>query len=136
MTYDPTNTPVHLYFDSIPNDPWLFVTLDNKLSAKYYIQCPDTWEYGLRNRVEKHLKFYKLHELYSIHAGEEIADKLSMWRTLINHGGIDILKLSIEAESKSIEQNDINSWKAALYRGLITDFEKLKIYFFNEGLGI
>lgn len=134
IIYDSTNTPIHLYFDTIPNDPWLFVELDDNLSATYYTNCPDTWNVGLRSRVEKHLTFYNLHKLYSIHAGEEIADKLGMWKKLIDYGGIEMLRLAIEAECKSIEQNDINSWKAALYRGLISDFEKLKAYFFNQGI--
>ena len=136
ITYDSMNTPVHLYFDNIPNEPWLFAELDDNLAVTYYTNCPDSWDCELRSRVQKHLTFYNLHKLYSIHAGEEIADKLGMWKNLIDYGGTELLKLSIESECKSIEQNDINSWKAALYRGLLSDFEKLKTYFFSQYIGV
>lgn len=136
MSLDPSNTPVHIYCDDIPNEPWLFVKLDDKLEAMYYIACPESWDANLRSRLENHLNCYKLHSLYSSHAAQEIADKIGMWETLVTAGGLEQLYLIIEAECKSIELNDINSWKAALYRGLKSDFEKVKGFLFAKGLGL
>jgi len=136
MTLDPKNTPVHLYFDSIPDEPWLFTKIDENLEVIYFVNCPKTWDAGLRSRIEKHLDFYKLYDLYSSHASQEIADKLYRWRELVELGGIDELQTYIESECRSIEQSDVNSWKAALYRGLKNDFDKIKIYFFNLGVAV
>lgn len=132
MSLEPSNTPVHIYCDDIPNEPWLYVKLDDKLEAMYYIACPESWDSDLRSRLENHLNCYKLHSLYSSHAAQEIADKISMWETLVTAGGLEQLYLIIEAECKSIELNDINSWKAALYRGLKSNFEKVKGFLFTQ----
>ena len=136
MTLDPLNTPVHLYFDTIPDEPWLFTRIDENLEVIYFVACPSTWDEGLRSRIEKHLDFYKLHDLYSSHASQEIADKLGKWKELVILGGIDQLKDCIYSECKSAEQNDMNSWKAALYRGLRKDFDKIKVYFFDRIIGV
>lgn len=136
MTFDPQNTPVHLYFDFVPDEPWLFTRIDENLEVIYFVKCPQTWDAGLRSRVEKHLDFYKLYDLYSIHASQEVADKLCRWEELVEFGGINQLQTYIESECKSIEKSDINSWKAALYRGLKNDFDKIKTYMFNRGVGV
>lgn len=130
-SYDPENTPVHLYFDDIPNKPWLQVTVGDNLEILYYISCPDTWDSGLRKRLEKHLDFYDLHELYSSHASGEIANSMHMWKKTVMQSNIETLKLSLMDECESAEYNDMNSWKAALYRGLVDNFDKVKTYVFN-----
>lgn len=128
LSYNPVDMPVHLYYDIIPNEPWLFVKLKDNLEVIYYISCPDSWELGMRSRLEKHLDFYNLHILYSSHAAQEIADRTMSWKILANKAGFEQLKASIECECQSIESNDINSWKAALYRGIVSDFDILKKY--------
>jgi len=34
-------------------------------------------------------------------------------------------------ECESAEINDMNSWKSALYRGLVENFDKVKAYIFQ-----
>lgn len=130
-SYDPKNTPVHLYFDDIPNEPWLYVTVGDNLEILYYISCPDTWETGFRERLEKHLDFYELHELYSSHANGEVANSVHMWKKTFMRSGPETLRLALIDECESAENNDLNSWKAALYRGLVANFEKVKAYIFR-----
>lgn len=128
VSLDSKNVPVHLYFDNIPDDKFLHVTVMDNLEILYYISCPNVEDEGLKARLEKHLDFYKLHELYSSHAASEIADKIHMWKTALEEFGEDILRLSIDSECRSAEMNDINSWKSALYRGLVNNFDKLLAY--------
>ena len=116
MEFDPNKTPVHIYFDELPNVPWLFVNIGSLMEVTYYISCPNTWDAGLRNRVEQHLDFYNLHQLYSSHAAQEIADAKMLWQTLLTTGGQSALHSIICSARKSAECNDMNSWKAALYR--------------------
>lgn len=128
ISCDSQNIPVHLYFDDIPNEPWLHVTVGDNLEILYYISCPKTVDEGVRKRLEKHLEFYDLHELYSSHASSQIADSINMWKKVMFQSGEQALKLSLEDECESAEKNDINSWKSALYRGLINNFDKVKSY--------
>lgn len=128
VSLDSKNVPVHLYFDNIPDDKFLHVTVMDNLEILYYISCPNVEDEGLKARLENHLDFYKLHELYSSHAASEIADKIHMWKTALEEVGEDILRLSIDSECRSAEMNDINSWKSALYRGLVNNFDKLLAY--------
>ncbi|MBR2869338.1 MAG: HNH endonuclease [Clostridia bacterium] len=128
ISFVPSEMPVHLYFDEIPNEPWLYVKIKDNFETLYYVSCPESWEVGLRNRMKNHLDIYNLHSLYSSHAAQEIADNMMRWENLVNQAGIDELKIHIERECKSIESNDINSWRAALYRALVSDFDKLKDY--------
>lgn len=128
VSLDSKNVPVHLYFDNIPDDKFLHVTVMDNLEVLYYISCPNVEDEGLKARLEKHLDFYKLHELYSSHAASEIADKIHMWKTALEKFGEDILRLYIDSECRSAEMNDINSWKSALYRGLVNNFDKLLAY--------
>lgn len=131
VAYDSQNTPIHIYFDDVPNEPWLQVTVGDNLEILYYISCPDTWDVGLRSRVEKHLDFYNLHELYSSHANGEVANSIHMWKKTIIQSNPEVLKLSLIDECESAELNDMNSWKSALYRGLVANFDKVKKYIFG-----
>ena len=128
---DPQNTPVHLYFDDIPNEPWLHVTVGHNLEILYYISCPNTWDISICSRLEKHLDFYKLHELYSSQASSDIANSLFMWKKTLGQSGDEALRLSLVDTCESAEHNDMNSWKSALYRGLVADFDKVKAYIFS-----
>ncbi len=125
---DSQNTPIHLYFDDIPDDVWLYVTVGDNLEILYYISCPETWEEGIRKRLEKHLDYYELHELYSSHAADEIANNLHLWKQILLESDSEILRLAITDVCASVENCDKNSWKAALYRGLVADFDKVITY--------
>ena len=127
-SYDSKNMPVHLYFDDLPKEPWLQVTVGDNLEILYYISCSDSWDKGIRSRLEKHLDFYDLYDLYSSHANSEVANSIHMWKKVVTHSEPEALKLALIDECESAEVNDINSWKAALYRGLVANFDKVKEY--------
>ena len=77
------------------------------------------------------LDFYNLHELYSSHANGEVANSIHMWKKTIIQSNPEVLKLSLIDECESAELNDMNSWKSALYRGLVANFDKVKKYIFG-----
>ena len=131
---DPQNTPIHLYFDDVPNEPWLHVTVGDNLEILYYVSCPDTWDVGIRNRLAKHLDIYKLHKLYSSQASNDIANSIFMWRKTLCQSSDETLRLSLMDACESAEYNDMNSWKAALYRGLVANFDKVKEYILSQFL--
>ncbi len=123
MVLKPDSTPVHLYFDRIPNDFWLHTELGDNMEVKYYAQCPEYWEEALRARVEKHLDFYKLHKLYSAHAAQDIESNKLMWLKILTVASPEALRAAIIDTKESAEENDLNSWRSALYRGLADNFE-------------
>lgn len=128
MILAPGATPVHLYYDRLPEEPWLHVRIGDNLEITYFVSCPDSWDKSLRGRVEGHLNVYHLHELYSAHAATEMEDKKRMWKKLIDLGmEQDVLDDICEMRS-SAEANDLNSWKSALYRGLEKEFPKVKAW--------
>lgn len=127
----PNETPVHLYYDRLPEGPWLHVNIGTNLEVTYYISCPDSWDKSLRGRVERHLDVYHLHKLYSAHAATEIEDKKRMWKKLFEYGAEQAVIDDIHEMRISAEANDMNSWKAALYRGLEKEFPKLKAWLFS-----
>lgn len=134
MILDPNATPVHLYYDRLPEGPWLHVRIGDNFEIIYYVLCPEGWEESLRGRVEGHLDIYHLYELYSSHAATEVEDKKRMWKKLISLGmEQDVLDDICEMRS-SAEVNDLNSWKSALYRGLEKEFPKVKAWLFSECL--
>lgn len=131
---DPRKTPIHLYYDRLPNEPWLHVNIGTELEVTYYISCPESWDEALRSRVGRHLEVYHLHNLYSAHAAGEISDNKHMWRKLYQLGSKKTLLESISEMRISSEENDLNSWKAALYRGLEKDIHKLATWLQQESL--
>lgn len=134
MILEPNATPVHLYFDRIPAEPWLCVDVGENLEITYFIACPDGWDESMRGRVEKHLETYHLHKLYSAHASTEIEDKRRMWRKLIDLGLDQEVFEDIREMRSSAEANDLNSWKSALYRGLEQEFAKVKTWLLDSCL--
>lgn len=131
MSFDPHETPVHIYFDQLPDDIWLHVNIGTDLEVVYYISCPKDWDKTLRGRVEHHLENYHLHNLYSAHAAVEIEDNKMKWRNLFCLGAEGSLFEHIKETRVSAEANDLNSWKSALYRGLEAEFQKVVLWLKN-----
>ncbi len=123
MVLKPDSTPIHLYFDRLPKEIWLHTEFGENMEPCYFAKCPDNWEENLRARVEKHLDFYKLHKLYSAHATQEMENNKSMWIKLLEVASPESLKAAIDDTKESSEENDLNSWRSALYRGLSKHFE-------------
>lgn len=132
MELTPDATPVHLYYDRLSDEPWLFVRIGKNLEITYYVSCPEHWESSLRRRVEGHLDIYHLHALYSAHAATELEDKKGMWKRLLILGAEREIFNDICEMRNSVEANDLNSWKAALYRGLEENYAKVKEWLLRD----
>ena len=120
------------YFDDVSNDLWLAVTLDRDMSAIYHVDAPDNWTPMLKTRVEKHFNLYKLQRLYGIHATQEINDKRLQMRNIFQCAGHEALYSFLVESKESAENAALNSWRSALYRGLISYFDYLEEWLFKE----
>ena len=128
LTYSsdkPENAPLHPYFDDISNEIWLAVTLSVNRLVFYHVNCPPYWSEILKSRVENHLDPFKLH-LYGCHAVQELSDNMVLWQKLYKRGGPDYLIEHISDVKESVEKNELNSWKSAMYRGMVDQFEVVK----------
>ena len=118
---DSQNIPVHLYFDDIPNEPWLHVTVGNNLEILYYISCPKTVDEGIRRRLEKHLDIYKLHELYSSHACSQIADSINMWKK-VRLG--ERLYISPFKDNAQFDINSFHAYELGVYKNIFCNINR------------
>ena len=120
METDVRRLPFHLYFDDFPNEPWLTVRFvaGAELAAHYVVRCPDDWDLVLKARLRRHMELYDLETRFSINACREMTGKRKKWKRLLSARGVDALREEIQEEKISQEELDVNSWKAALYRGL------------------
>lgn len=114
--------PLNPYFDDISRECWLAVNVQSDKSVLYYVACPSSWPNTLKRRVEHHLSLYKLQTLYGSHAAQEINDSIHLWRNMIRLTNAVRLKGYLAEIRDSAEANNLNSWKSALYRGLVEQF--------------
>lgn len=128
MVLKPDETPAHMYLDDIDARAWLYTEIDANLEVMYVVRCPADWQAGVSERAKRHLKHYKLHLLYSSHASSEIACSKRSWRRIWKRGGEEELREHIIDMREGAEEEELNSWKAALYRGLEENFDVLAKY--------
>lgn len=147
LSSDPGEMPVHTYYDRIPAGKWLHVTLGDNLEAEYYIRCPDTedWEPGIRSRVERHLDIYRLDEVYSDEAAEELAIMKDAWTTELKSLQLkeekplpcedvqEAFRGFIAKRRESYELGDENSFASAFYRALEENMETVFAFFEING---
>jgi len=123
-TFFPHNSaeePLHPYFDDVEQDVWLSVEFEisgEELVPTYFVRKPEAWNDLLFRRVVNHMNLYNLYTSYAVHATEEIIGRSGIWHVFLDKCGKDFLATSFHDEAVSREQAFLNSWQAALYRGL------------------
>ena len=116
------SAPLNPYFDDISQERWLTVEVRSDKSVLYYADCPLNWPRTLKKRVEHHLPLYRLQTLYGSHAAQEINDSIHLWQNMRRLTNVARLKEYLAEIRDSAEANNLNSWKSALYRGLVEQF--------------
>lgn len=126
ISIDPSQTPLHAYFDiDLEIDiPWLYAEIGQSLEVTYSVRCPKAWSPEFQSRAKEHFRFFELNDLYSSQAAVEVAGMTDCWRSLFQSdcGGAQ-LREHFQRVKKSQEKIDMNSWRAALYRGLIENMD-------------
>lgn len=121
----PEDAPLHPYFDNVDNAIWLKVKLYQGVCITYEADPPDDWEHTLKQRVRNHFNRFSLNKYYSSKASQEVAEELDGWKRLFIESGELALKSHLEYRCDSIVQYRLNSWKSALYRGCVEQFDIL-----------
>lgn len=115
------DVPLHPYFDDI-KEVWLNVELDfshKDFLGFIFFNGLDGDKYPkLAKRIDAHIKVHGLQANYESHANSMINSKKRIHLKAANQSK-DILLSDLKEELESYEIEDINSWRAALYRALI-----------------
>ncbi len=121
-TYQPSISEeeiIHPYYDDISNQQYLYASLEETTppSINFYIKLSDPASI-IEKRLKKHFSLFKLNELYTSNAAEELSNisyRLSkLYTTGRKESVIDYLKE--EFESRYV--NNKNSWQTAMYKTL------------------
>lgn len=111
---------LHPYFDDIEDFTWLKLRIIrlNPIGFEYYIFPPTEWDEILKDRLQNHFDNFKLNELYSIHAYEELSNISYTLQALLANGGNEAVRLYLVDAYESRKRINNNSWQTALYREL------------------
>ena len=112
--------PIHPYYEEVQSFDWLTAKIisTSPLCVKYAVDDAVT-DPILKQRLDTHMKIFKLYECYAIKASEEvIAIKYQLEKVFLA-GGEDELKKYIFEIYESSYNNEKNSWRTALYRALL-----------------
>lgn len=133
FTTEPHLAPIHIYFDKPIVDAWLQAKIcfnpdtDKDLTISFAAKCPHSWDAVLSERIQKHMVLYHLDVPYKKQAGREVKGKKRAWRTYLKDGRSALLR-ELEIVKESEEENNLNSWQSALYRGLIKHIDILELW--------
>lgn len=113
---------IHPYFEDVNHFEWLKCYVDEgswPITFKYEVEVQNDSYELLRKRIHKQyeeLKIYEEFESKSIRYFRERVRSISVEYEL---SGIDSIRKSFEREEESIRHEDLNSWRACMYRALL-----------------
>ena len=122
---------IHPYFEEI-NIKWLGLEIEFKQKEITDIVfnniLSEVMNPILKRRLDLFVKIYKPYESYKALVVQELGSIKYIHNMMLAESGADSLLRHLEDQMYSIEQNDINSWKAALYRALIVQLLFVILY--------
>lgn len=120
--FSPEDMHLHPYFDETDDKIWLQAEVcryGGGYDVFYKAVQPDGWSTAFFQRVHNHFELFKLQELYCLLAADEISGMESVWRKTKAGAGIQALYQYISDIAHSCGKISPNSWKSALYRGVL-----------------
>ncbi len=118
----PEDTHLHPYFDDIDDRIWLKAEVRNDPTGYivlYHVIKPAEWDMTLFERVCNHFKLFEIQKIYCLQAVDEISSVEFKLRKIKTSAGVQVLYQDIQDTIQSCEKASLNSWKSALYRGLV-----------------
>jgi hypothetical protein len=113
---------LHPYYDNIDGSPWLRATVvqTSPVIINYFVAPGNHWTQLLTDRTRFHFSAYKLNELFSTHANDELRGAKRQLINLFNEDPELMIHHLREAYESRLELGQ-NSWQAVLYRTLLDD---------------
>lgn len=111
---------LHPYFESeiVEKEAWLFAEAveSSPVTVKYSVMPPDTWPLDLQIRIRNFFSDFDLANRFAIEAASELVSICDLLALL---GTSQLRKMHLSVTARVERQNRKNSWKAALYEGLL-----------------
>ncbi len=120
----------HPYYDEFDDEIWLKsnVWLNNEILFEYYVQKPKSWTNEKYIRAKNHFEKLELNNLYISHAAEEFSESQYSLKRIYKTGGKDLVRVELLERIKEHRSNMKNTWRAALYEGLLNSKDFFDIY--------
>ena len=113
---------LHPYYDNVETERWVkaVVLRSNPVSFEYIVDVPEGWADILKGRAKNHFESFKLNELFSSHANEELRGAKKQLANLYNDDP-QLLENHLNEAYNSRLDLGINSWQAGMYYALLND---------------
>ena len=118
--------PLHPYFDKI-QCKWLeshidFVN-DGSFSIVYYNGFDISIDYIMKHRLDIHIKVNHLQNTFASRALTELNSVKHRYKKMLFNVSLKEFESDLKETCESAEEDDLNSWKSALYRALLLQIE-------------
>jgi hypothetical protein len=112
---------LHPYYDDIGDVQWLecIVNKTNPISFTFKVRNIVSSDITLQKRIIKHFDVYKLQNLYSSKAAQEMSEIEIKLKKIYTTIGIGAVKNYIQEEIESRCVLGVNNWRVVFYTGLI-----------------
>ncbi|WDT56497.1 HNH endonuclease [Streptomyces sp. G7(2002)] len=108
------------YFEDVSEAQWIqcSVIAEKPAILRFTVSEPAHCSRVLINRVRHHFEVFKLGELYSHHANNDLASIRWLLRKLFDQLGDQGVRTYLRDHAESARKVGINSWKVAMYEAL------------------
>lgn len=113
---------LHPYFDDVELDEWLTAEVEqtDPPAVRFRVEPPAHWDGLLADRVTHHFDFFRLADLYSAQAADELRSIQFYLESLLSAGGQPVVTAYLASRAASCAQAHLNSWRTATYRAFAT----------------
>ena len=114
------DTFLHPYFENISGQRWLMaeVVETQPCAVVFFASPPQVWPVELGGRLQRQFTLLELAKLYGSQAGREISDIRAGLSSHFDAEGELAVRRELTHQWNSRLQNQLNSWKTALYEAL------------------
>lgn len=127
----------HPYYDEFDDEIWLKADVSlvvDEVLFKFYVSKPEAWMEEKYTRAKNHFEKLELNDLYTAHAAEEFTESKFSLERMYKAGGEELVRKDLRDRIEEHRSNMKNTWRAALYEGLLNCQEFFDIYLNRLGI--
>ncbi|WP_177766252.1 HNH endonuclease [Flavobacterium sp. I3-2] len=117
------NQTFHPYFDIVDNEPWIIAELlrAEPLSFHFKVQRIPTWDDNKYSRSLTHFDAYKINELFSSEANNELRGRRLFFKRHIQRNRTELIDHLNETYQSYLDSFGLLDWRTVMYHCLIND---------------
>jgi hypothetical protein len=123
MPASASEATLHPYFDDVDSAPWLTaqVRQTNPASFRFHVTAPPAWDAVTSARAARHFTVFRLGQLYSAQAAQELINIRYSLRVVTAARGPAGVQQHLAREAESRRDARLNSWQSATYTAMAAD---------------